>query len=313
MRSFRGKIRNSVTIQDAVEMFLDDRISAGLAPKSIESYKNQIGAFSRFIDFSNQVDQLTENQAREAVISMSESGLSRNTVQSYVRNLRVFLKWCREQGMTDVDVQPFKGEETTPETYTDEELSKLLKKPDMNRCLFTEYRTWVIINLLVDNGIRASSVRSIRNKDVSLEASVIWLAHTKNKRSQAIPLSKHMEVVLREYMKIRAGRPEDFLFPNAVGDQLTEDALRHAIRGYNHHRGVEKTSIHAFRHTFARMYLVDCEGNALKLQKLLGHSTLKMTQHYVKLYDQDLVRDYQEHSPLDKFAKSKIRMPGHKK
>lgn len=313
MRGFRGKIKTKITIQDAVDMFINDRISMGLVPKTIQSYRNQLSAFSKHMDFSNQVDQMTENQAREAIISMSEGDLSRNTVQSYVRSFRVFLRWCREQGITDVDVKPYKGEETTPVTYTEEELEKLLKKPNMQGCLFTEYRTWTIINLLVDNGIRASSIRSIQNRDVSLDASVIWLRHTKNKKSQAIPLSKRMVAILKEYTKIRAGRPDDYLFPNAEGYQLTEHALRHAIRNYNLRRGVQKTSIHAFRHTFARMYLVDCEGNALKLQKLLGHSTLKMTQHYVKLYDQDLVQDYQDRSPLSKFSRQKIQMPGQKK
>ena len=46
---------------------------------------------------------------------------------------------------------------------------------------------------------------------------------------------------------------------------------------YNNSRGVERTSIHAFRHTFARKYLVDCGGDAFSLQRLMDHSTLKMT------------------------------------
>lgn len=313
MRRFGGKIKVGNTVADAVEMFINDRISMGLAPKTIQSYRNQLRVFSKYMDFGSQLTDLTDNQAREAIKTMSESGLSRNTIQSYVRALRVFLRWCREQGWTDVDVKPFKGSESTPVTYTMEELTALLKKPNMKFCLFAEYRTWVIINLLVDNGIRASTVRNIQIRDVMLDASMIKLRHTKNKRAQNIPLSPKMVAILKEYMKIRRGDPDEYLFPNADGNMMTEHSLRHAIRTYNLKRGVQKTGIHAFRHTFARMYLVDCDGNALKLQKLLGHSTLKMTQHYVQLFDQDLVAEYQEHSPLSKLQKPRITMPGHKK
>lgn len=85
-----------------------------------------------------------------------------------------------------------------------------------------------------------------------------------------------------------------------------EEALQHTIMRYNKARGVQKTSIHMFRHTFARMYLVECGGDALKLQKLLGHTTLQMTQHYVRLFDTDLVKDFQDHSPLEALQPTRI-------
>ena len=46
---------------------------------------------------------------------------------------------------------------------------------------------------------------------------------------------------------------------------LTENALMEAVFKYNHRRGVQKTSLHAFQYTFARKYLADCQGNAFML------------------------------------------------
>ena len=111
-------------------------------------------------------------------------------------------------------------------------------------------------------------------------------------------------------MKIRDGEPDDFLFCTEHGTQLTENALRCSIVDYNTRRGVEKTSIHLFRHTFARKYLVDCGGNAFTLQKLLGHSTLDMTKHYCAIFDADIARDFDSYSPLAqiKTSSSKIKM-----
>ena len=55
-----------------------------------------------------------------------------------------------------------------------------------------KYRNWVIINLLLNNGCRAATIRNIKIKDLDLENRVIYLRHTKNKRSQVIPLCESL-------------------------------------------------------------------------------------------------------------------------
>lgn len=91
---------------------------------------------------------------------------------------------------------------------------------------------------------------------------------------------------------------------------MTENGFRCSIVHYNRKRGVQKTSIHLFRHTFAKMYLIECGGNALMLQKLLGHSTLDMTKHYCEIFDAELTRDFDSFSPLSKLISNseKIKM-----
>ena len=112
-------------------------------------------------------------------------------------------------------------------------------------------------------------------------------------------------------MRIRGGTDDDYLFPSENGTQLKEYALRSSVCRYNKRRGVQKTSIHAFRHTFARKYLIDCGGNAFTLQRLLGHSTLEMTKHYCALFDADITKNYDNFSPLAQLKSNskKIKIP----
>ena len=196
------------------------------------------------------------------------------------------------------------------ETYTDEELRLLLKKPNLRQCAFSEYRNWVIINLLLNSGCRAATIRNIRVADVDLEGGLCYFRHTKNKKTQVSPLCSEMKNILSEYLRMRKGNSDDYLFPNEFNGQMSENCLIYAISRYNRARGVEKTSIHLFRHTFARKYLLDCGGNAFKLQKLLGHSTLEMTRKYCELFNADIVRDYDSQSPLAqiKQSHSKIKL-----
>ena len=194
------------------------------------------------------------------------------------------------------------------ETYSDLELSALLKKPDIRKATFAEYRDWVIINFLLNCGSRAATVRAIQIRDVDLDGGMVFYRHTKNRKAQVIPLCSAMVAILREYLRHRGGEAADYLFCTETGSQLTENGLRQSIARYNTRRGVQKTSIHLFRHTFARKYLIDCGGDAFTLQKLLGHSTLAMTKHYCAIFDADLTKNYDNFSPLAQLKSNSTRI-----
>ena len=279
--------------------------------KTIETYSQHFHAISKHLDTTQGIEELTADDLKSMIVSMQESGLSPNSIKSYSITLKAFLSWCNSEGITALNMAKYKGEETIKETYSDEEHLLLLQKPNTKTCTFAEYLSWVIVNLLVNCGCRAATVRSILIRDVDLSSRIIQARHTKNGQALVIPLCSQMVGVLREYLKIRGGEMDDFLFCTEHGTQLTENALRCSIVDYNTRRGVAKTSIHLFRHTFARKYLVDCGGNAFTLQRLLGHSTLDMTKHYCNIFDADIAKNFDSFSPLEqmKTGSSKIKMP----
>lgn len=287
----------AATVAESFESFLNSRKANGVVDKTLQTYRYHFSAISKYLDTSIEIDMLTKSILENTIAAMRDSTLSTNSIHSYIITFRAFLAWCRAEGLTDVDIKPYKGEETIKNTYTDAELKRLLKKPQIRSCTFSEYRNWVIVNLLVNSGCRAATIRNIQIRDVNLSGGTITYRHTKNKSVQIVPLCSEMIAILREYMRIRDGEPQEYLFPNDSGTMMTESGLRDAIRIHNRSRGVEKTSIHLFRHSFAERYLRN-GGNAFNLQKLLGHSTLDMTKHYCKIYDAEIVKDYDKFSPL---------------
>lgn len=241
------------------------------------------------------------------VISMRQSGLAHNSISSYLRVFRTFLNWARKAGYTELEMANYKDKETVKETYTDAELMLLLQKPARS-CDFCEYRNWVIINFLVNCGCRAGTIRNIQNRDVDFERKQVIFRHTKTGKIQTIPLCSMLVSILSDYVAMRGGEPSDYLFCSVYGTMLSENALKLAIADYNHKRGVLKTSIHMFRHTFARKYLMDCGGDAFTLQHLLGHSTLQMTKHYCAIFDSDIAGNFDLRSPLAQLCKPRERM-----
>jgi integrase/recombinase XerD len=302
------KLVVSASIEETFRDFMISRKSKGLAEKTLQSYQSQFRAIARHMDVTMEMSALKRSDLDAAILSMRDAGLSSNSINSYTRTLKSFLSWCNEQGITRLNIPLYKAEETVKETYSDAELELLLKKPDIRKSTFAEYRDWVIINFLLNCGSRAATVRAIQIRDVDLDAGMVFYRHTKNRKAQVIPLCSAMIGILREYLRHRGGEAADYLFCTETGSQLTENGLRQSIARYNTRRGVQKTSIHLFRHTFARKYLIDCGGDAFTLQKLLGHSTLAMTKHYCAIFDADLTKNYDNFSPLAQLKSNSTRI-----
>lgn len=288
------------TIAEAFNEFIIEKQAIGLSDKTIATYKNHFFCIGKILNVEMPIAELEETHLKQMVAEMRSTALSPNSIAAYIRTLKSFFSWCNANDKTQVNLKAYKAPETVKETYTDAELKKLLKKPNIKSCGFTEYRNWVIINLLLNCGCRASTVRTFLIKDVNLHNQTITYRHTKNGKIQIVPLCSAMVSILREYMRVRGGSDNEVLFPNDFGKPMTENALRLAICRYNTAHGVAKTSIHLFRHTFAQRYLQN-GGNSLYLQKILGHTTLAMTKHYCNIYDIELVKSFDTFSPLATF------------
>ena len=153
---------------------------------------------------------------------------------------------------------------------------------------------------------RLETLLHIKIGDVDFAEREIRLTKLKNRRQYTIPLSAQLSKVLREYLLYRKGKPDDYLFCSSFGNQLNRGTLQKQITVYNHSRGVERTSIHAFRHTFAKNWILN-GGDILSLQTILGHSSMEMVKEYVALFGKDLQNGFDSHNPLDVIAQKTQR------
>lgn len=249
----------SKPLAEVFDDFVVSQNAQGLSPITLTTYRHHLHSISNHLDIQKPMDTLTRKDLEAMVVSMRVAGLAHNSISSYCRVLRTFLNWCKRGGMNIPELPNIKDRETVKETYTDEELLALLKRPPKN-CSFCDYRNWVIVNFLMNSGCRSSSLRNIQNRDVNLETRQVILRHNKNGKIQSVPLCSTMVSILREYMPFRGGKPEDYLFCDQYGGMLSMNGLRLAIARHNQSRGVQKTSAHLYRHTFARKYpiMVPC-------------------------------------------------------
>jgi integrase/recombinase XerD len=169
-----------------------------------------------------------------------------------------------------------------------------------------------MINYFIETGNRLRSVLNIKVGDVKFEEHRVIVRVTKNREPLITPLTKTLLTILPTYIQVWGLKDDSYLFPAVTGERINENSLEQSIVRYNHKRGVKITSIHAFRHTFARNYIVT-GGSAFKLQSLLGHKDLEMTRHYVHLFGEDLASDIDEHSIVERIKPTSNRFTKNKR
>lgn len=299
----------------------EDEITINFAYLHFRMFQTEKGNSKQTIDFYDRfykkliahLDTFSKGKGKEMPVKwlmldgsqrffMDSLGeVSVQTVNAYLRGYRAFGNYCEEKGWILGFKCPIK--EVDPpikEVYTDKELKALLVTPKIEN--FEEYRNFAIINLMLNTGARVNTILNIKIKDVDLDEGYISFNTTKAHKVVRLGLEPKAKRVLKEYVTYwrsgdRGASPNDYLFCNTYGEQLTRSGLTKAIAHYNQKRGVKKTSIHLFRHTFAKIWITK-GGDIITLAKVLTHSELEMVKRYANLYSEDVKTKIEEYSAL---------------
>ncbi len=296
-----------LSVREAYELFEKKAKVKNLSELTLKTYKYHFKAFCRCVNEDRRISSIQESDVDTFILYLkNDCKIKAVTINSYLRTIRVFLYYCMDaQYLKRFKIGMVKAEKKIKETYTADELKLLLKKPDISRCRFSEYRIWVFENYLLGTGNRISSALNVRIKDLNFDDGTILIQRTKNRKQQVIPLSATLAGILKEYLQVRGGEAEDYVFCNDFGEKGNRRTYQQLVQDYNIKRCVNKTSCHLFRHTFAKNWIL-AGGDIFRLQKILGHYDLEMTKEYLEMFGTDLQMDFEKFNPLDRMKGNKV-------
>jgi len=286
---FKGKTRERKLYSELFKEFYLNIKIRGRAEDTLRTYKYHYGYFVKFVGENIYCDEIKLETFENYIIYLQDIRKISNgiTINSYLQNISPTVKFGVKKGLIDNFEIPYvKTQETFKEIYTPDELKTLLKEP--NKKDFVTLRTWATIWTFASTGVRASELRNLKVKGVDLLNRTIAVNHTKNKKARYLPISSSLSEVLIEYFKIRKGEGDDYLFPSIYNNMIARSTLQKAIKIYCNGRGVEKTSLHLFRHTFITN-AVNKNVNPLVLKSITGHSSIKELNRYYNSRSSDLV------------------------
>ena len=299
-------INNNSTkiIEECYNEYIDYCKSVGLREATINSkkrfYKYEL---LKYVNATDEINVINQKKVEEWINSMIDYGYKGNTYQTFVIKLKAFLTYCfNREYLKEFEVKIPNIVLEKKEVYTEAELNKLLKKPDLNTCVVGDYRSYVTVSFLVGTGCRSATLLNVRVKDIDFEKEMILFAHMKTKRQTNVPLSKSLKVTLKEYIETMNLKGEDILFPKLNGTKMGYDTLHQNLVNYFKHCRVKMRGINTFRNTFATMFIKN-GGDIYRLKLLLNHSNIKTTERYVNLLPIDFKDDLLQYNPLDLLKK----------
>lgn len=295
-----------IDFESAFGQFIRECKLRNLSDYTIIYYERCKNNFGEYFDISQPCNLIDSDVYKGFIeyLQGKEPKLKDTTINTNLRGIRAIINFCIEQKYTkSCKMYLMKIDKPVKEIYTEQELNRLLEKPNLKKCSFAEYRTWVMTNFVLGTGQRLSSMLNMKIGDISLEDREAVVRKTKGRKQLIIPLSTSLCKILEEYFQYRGNNPEEYLFPNQFNGQLSSKGAEDAVADYNHNRGVNTTSIHRYRHTFAKMWIMN-GGDIFSLQRMLGHSSLEMVKEYVNLFGGDLQIQYDKFNPLDSFQEN---------
>ena len=306
MKKLKMIRESGLTFEEGCDLYLNNCKERNLRQGTINHYRQSYTQFYKYFDKEMSLSDFNEKMYKDYILHLRETLKNDVSINSYLRDLITTMHFLMKEGYVEhFQMKAIKVDKTNVETYTDEELKLLLAKPDLRTCSFTEYKCWVMTNFLFSTGVRQRSLINIKVKDVDFDNQVIYVNVTKNRKSLIVPINRTMAKIFSEYLKYRQYKSkEDYLFCNIFGEKLTKSTSYNILYEYNKKRGVETTGIHRYRHTFAKQWILN-GGNVVSLSKILGHSSLQITQNYINLLVSDVGKEVEEINLIEKFSQRK--------
>ncbi|MDO4304525.1 MAG: tyrosine-type recombinase/integrase [Bacillota bacterium] len=292
------------TFGQALASYYHEKRSQGIAESTIATYQMHLEYFSNAFNNIKDVpcyefDKMDYTYFLDCINADPQK--NKTTVATYCRSVKAFLYWLMDNDYIEkpFKVQIPKAPKTIKVTYTDEELKQLLQDP--RPCSYSQYQTWVYINFVIATGLRESSILSIQLKEYSPTEGTVLVKETKSGNPLYVHLNVDMCNILNEYINNFELNPTDYIFCAQGGKRMARSTIIDNVAKYNRGRGVDKTSIHLFRHTFAKRYL-ESGGSIVDLQKLLDHANIETTMQYVKDYSLDVKKSVEVFNPQKQFT-----------
>jgi len=231
MRMYDGAER---TFEEGVEEYILDMKARNLRDGTIRHYQQSTKQIYKRVPPETAISSFSKKTIDDFYVALREDkNLNDVSMGTYARDLKTLMRFFMKKGyLPHFDIPIPKADKQPIETYTDEELKRLLKKPDVNKCNFANYRTWVIICLLLSTGMRQNSLINLRVKDIDFDNGVIYVRITKNRKPLIVPLNGDILRILAEYLKYRKADEDEWLFCNSYGEKLTKSTCYHGIFDY---------------------------------------------------------------------------------
>ena len=288
------------TLARDIISFIVDRRAANLSPGTIGFYRNKLDYLAQYAVRAglSDTEQVMPAHLRELLADLAQSHRP-GGVHAIFRALRTFFRWWSDETGRANPMAKLRAPRLPLEPLEPVSLAtvRAMLATCMPRALESD-RDRAILLFLIDTGLRATELVSLRVGDVDAETGAVVVRCGKGRKHRVVFVGNRCLRELGRYLRHRHLKAEDPLFATQDGRPLTYWGLRQIIRRRAARAGVPVPSLHSFRRAFA---LGALRGgmNIYALQRLMGHADLTMLQRYLAQTNADLASAHAQAGPVD--------------
>ena len=314
----RQKLRGRyVPLHKAADQFIEQRSQANATTK--KNYRRHLNMLIDQVGRTMPVTEIRESDVREFCF---RSDLAPATQASYLRHLKVFFSWLEEQQILKVDITknlkpPRVPEKIHQKTISRDQLDSVFEAFDKfykeqkekgNVTKPHQMREWFkpMILTIYYCGLRAKESVNLTWDDIDLKGKpkdpdnygYVYIVNrndntTKSGKERTIPIRKPLKKPLEAWYN-HLGKPTDgYAFPSATGfspwHKMSSGAVSRSFKKFvKKAKDVPNTiTLHGLRHSCATDLLR--QGVPIHIvQKIMGHSSVEVTQIYEHLNQNDI-------------------------
>ena len=275
------------------------KLEKSLSKNSVDAYLGDLDKLYQYIEISSlnkSPVQLSYNELRLFIHWITDLGMSPVSQARIISGIKSFYKYLLLEEEIKVDpsvlLESPKTGRKLPDTLSISEVDELIFAIDLSKN--EGARNKAILETLYSCGLRVSELVNLKLTDLHFESGFVKVKGKGNKE-RLVPIGgkaiKEINLYIdhtRRHQDIKLYN-EDFVFLNRRGAKLTRVMIFTIIKQLCLISGInKKVSPHTFRHSFAT-HLLEGGADLRAIQEMLGHESISTTEIYTHL-DRDFLR-----------------------
>jgi len=302
-------------LSDAIEELCIATRANGRSPRTVQAYREKLGYLLDFLgdvviegisihDLRRYIAHQMDRQTRWAdhpLHSEIEGALSPFTIAGRIRALKRLFNWLQEEGILEHNpakrIKTPQPKRREPKGISQSDFVALLATTEGDSTF--ELRDRALILFLGDTGCRVGGLCGLRVQDLHLDMGLATVTEKRDK-TRLVPFTEPTAAALRAWLKVRPEDKGPWVFVGLAHHSkgaLSSSGVLHMLRRRAKQAGVTgPVNPHAFRHAFARHFLLD-GGDLGTLSELMGHEDVGITKQYYAIFTiKELQAKHREHS-----------------
>lgn len=223
----------------------------------------------------------------------TKSNINNNSAVKHTKNLGKILKICYQNNWIEKDLVMFyKGrfQEVNVNFLTEEEINTIMNKEFSGKGLDL-VRDMFIFSCYT--GLAYIDIYNLKKEQLSIGIDkTLWIITNRQKtgNSSNIPLLPIAEEIIKKYENHPSVSNSGKLLP-VYTNQKVNEYLKTIAENCDINK---KLTFHCARHTFATTVTLSNNVSIESVSKMLGHKSIKTTQHYAKILDKKVSADMEK-------------------